>query len=100
MKFEIHFVHKRPRFPAAAAARELPRSGLAQRKPLDHGRKQRSPRSTPCLQQPAAASETRGTDRRTFFKIIFPSSEFLHGEKGAGNLSPAIVHGSREGKTV
>lgn len=59
-KFEIHFVHKRPRFPAAEA-RELPRTERARQKPLDHGREKRSPRSTPCLQQPAAASKTRST---------------------------------------
>lgn len=60
MKFEIHFVHERPRFPAAEAG-ELPRAERARQKPPDHGGGKRSPGSPPCLQQPAAASKTRST---------------------------------------
>lgn len=99
MKFEIHFVHECPSLPAAAAAasRELPRSGRARQEPPARGGGERCPRSAPCRLQPPPKPAAPPPNLP---QTIRPSSEFPRGEKGTAKLSPAAVHGSWEGKAV
>lgn len=56
-KFGIRSVPERPSSPAAGPP-ALPRSGLVRWRALAHGGKQCSPRSAPCLQQPASKAHS------------------------------------------